>query len=400
MKLLTKLFGSEGANPDAQKKLLLKFGGILVGSLVLIVITVKAFSSNTSKTHLKTNNEIIGDTKLLKEQQDFITQSEAYTKNGSRANTNNISKEYKNTLNDSFVENEEINESNTVNTLNSRKTVGTRSKVDRILSESMNADDPSSASAPARTPRGINAYPYTYVSGDGKLEQSYLSPEWRKILSPDYAAIRTYLGGEMTVYDDSKNSVSASPRAESEIQKAETRKEPIRTSTGFMKFPAGTVFKAVTLDIINSDYPSTSRARITSPAELSGSIVLLNTNTQTNDRIGTRVDKIIVNGASFPMSSVVKSGLPSLSGSVNYHIARKTLNPLAAAGLIAYGTAFGNKSGTNVNTSDAIRQSMIEQGINIGVGELNKYGGDVPNTINVPVGTPFEILLTEELAVR
>ena len=188
-------------------------------------------------------------------------------------------------------------------------------------------------------------------------------------------------------------------RIERQIREDETRTNPAAAlyQTGIV--PAGTVIKAVTMDRINSDFPTTVRCRITSPIELSGDICLLTTSTQANNRVTIKPWKIIHEEKSFEIQGVIRSGLPGLTGSVNRHLVRKTLNPLAAAGLIAYGTVCGSRTGNTIRTEDAIRSQIIQEGLNLGVNELQKYSGDVPNTVDVKIGTHLEILIVEEVKI-
>jgi len=400
MTFMQKLFGTEGANPDAQKKLIIKGGAIVLGALVVIIIVIRAISGSANHSNvLQPNKRIL---KTNEEMTKSIQVQEEYSPTSSKEV---ISSKYQSSLSDSFTDMNEEGMPETNGRFQEKglpRNSNGGSRVDALLTREFSKDQ-SLNSQYQKAPKvvGINAYDYTYNDGDGKIERSYLSPDWKRTLSSDYAQVRKYLdNGDMIVFNDASSSNQRSPKVEKDIQRAEERREPMQRYSGMRSFPAGTILKAVTVDIINSDYPSISRARITSPAEIAGSIVLLNTATNMNDRVQVKVDKIVYNNSTFTINSVVKSGLPNLNGNINRHMARRTLNPLAAAGLIAYGTVFANNAGTNINTADVIRGSLIDQGMNLGINELNKYSGDIPNTITVPIGQPFEILLVDELVIK
>jgi len=241
----------------------------------------------------------------------------------------------------------------------------------------------------------IDPYPYKYDVGGGKVEASYLSPYWRRRLSPEFQQIRAYNGASMRVED--QTAAAPTSREKREIKAAATRSD----IGGYgLSLPPGTVLYAVTLDRIHSDFPTTVRARVTSPPEAAGAILLLKTASQNANRISVTPDQLVMEDRAVKITGVVRAGLPGVTGRINRHVARKALNPLAAAGLIAYGTVFGSRNNNTINTEDAIRASLIQEGLNIGVGELRKYTGDIPNTVDAKAGTRLEILLTETLTLE
>jgi hypothetical protein len=393
---IKNFFGTDKAstNPDANKSKMVMYAAITIGALFVIRLVIRGLTSSSAQKPSPTSQIKLN-----------AAEKQAYTNKAEAIPSDNVSLRdnpevtVNNNQQDIFAGSQEANpnvnaqaaaapgqhqaqEPNRVNSI-----------LSRVSASSGMAQASEDYSSPQEGPRMINPYPYIYAAGD-KPEGSYLSPYWRRVLSPDLKQIREYTGGEMIVYDDSKN--QKTDKQERQISQAEVRTNPAAVKSGLF-YPAGTVFKAVTLDRINSDFPSTVRGKITSPAELAGSIILLSTTQQNNNRISIKPAKLIYQDKSTELNGFIRADLPGLSGSINRHIARKTLNPLAAAGLIAYGTVFGNRNANQINTEDAIRASIIQEGINLGANELQKYSGDVPNTVDARVGTYFEVLLVDDL---
>jgi len=258
------------------------------------------------------------------------------------------------------------------------------------------------AAQTGNVPRGprITKVPgtYYYDDGNGGIIKSYLSPDLIKKTSNDYKAMREYYNSPLI---PSQNRTSAPTSVASRSGSiptgvASTASIPPVGSNRETIY-SGEVIRAVTVEKINSDFPSYATAKITSPPSLVGGIILLKSSSQSDNRISITPVKVIFNKKEYSLSGIIRSGLPGMTGSVNRHLARKTVNPLAAVGLMAYGTVFGNNSNI-ISTEDAIRAQIIGEGINLGVNEMQKYSGDVPNTVTVPSGTPFEVLLIDSFS--
>lgn len=375
------------SNPDSQKGNFVKLSLIVVAGLIILAIVIRLLNSpKKADTTVKLPN-------ILKTDQ---TAKENFNKNFEALPEDNVSLSAKTNEAESQPGNNGLSSQiaqhdfskGQMNEPENPK----ENKVNQILNKVMAEGEPQEEENVRHT---FNPYPYSYEAG-GRVEDSYLSPYWRRILSPEYKMIRDYTNSSITAYNDETR--EKTERVSAQIRNDEARNNPAPSMSQGGALTAGTVIKAVTLDRINSDFPTTVRCRITSPFELSGAICLLNTQSQNFNRITITPFKVIQDGRSLDIKGVIRSGLPGLTGSVDRHLVRKTVNPLAAAGLIAYGTVFGNRN-NQINTEDAIRQQIIQEGLNIGVNELQKYSGDVPNTVDVKIGTSLEILLTEDLRI-
>lgn len=175
--------------------------------------------------------------------------------------------------------------------------------------------------------------------------------------------------------------------------------------------PSGTRIRAVSLQEVNSDHPGYFTARITSPMELSGYKILCQSRGNMRDRIPVSADKIIApDGKSeTQIPGEVQMKYAGLEGDVESHALRRLVPPVASAFLGAgagflYFKAIGgdklNSETGRINTADAVVSAPFDKGVTGVQNEVERFGGDYPNTVVVPQGTQFEILVTEQFAIE
>jgi len=175
--------------------------------------------------------------------------------------------------------------------------------------------------------------------------------------------------------------------------------------------PSGTRIRAVSLQEVNSDHPGFFTARITSPMELSGYKILCQSRGNIRDRIPVTADKIIApDGKSeTQIPGEVQMKYAGLEGDVESHALRRLIPPVASAfigagaGFLYFKAIGGDKLNSEtgrINTADAVVSAPFEKGVTGVQNEVERFGGDYPNTVVVPQGTQFEILVTEQFSIE
>jgi type IV secretory pathway VirB10-like protein len=175
--------------------------------------------------------------------------------------------------------------------------------------------------------------------------------------------------------------------------------------------PAGSRIRAVTLQEVNSDHPGYFTARVTSPSELQGYTLVCNAKGNAKDRIPVTVEKIVSPEGKEKASPAgeVQMNYAGLEGEITSHYFKRLLPPIASAfigagaGYLYYKAVAGsqnlNADGQRINTADGVIGPPYQVGVQGVQDEINRLGGDNPNTVIVPKGTSFEILVTEALAM-
>lgn len=174
--------------------------------------------------------------------------------------------------------------------------------------------------------------------------------------------------------------------------------------------PAGTRIRAVTQQEVNSDHPGFFTARISSPMELSGYTLLCRSRSNTRDRIPVSADKIIAPDGSreTTIPGEVQMKYAGLEGKVKSHHFKRLVPPVASAFVGAgagylYFRAIGghelNSEAGRINTADAVIGPPYQEGVSGVQSEISRMGGDYPNTVTVPQGTQFELLVTEAFTI-
>jgi hypothetical protein len=175
--------------------------------------------------------------------------------------------------------------------------------------------------------------------------------------------------------------------------------------------PSGTRIRAVSLQEVNSDHPGYFTARINSPMELAGYKLLCQSRGNARDRIPVTVDKIVApdGKTETQIPGEVQMKYAGLEGDIRSHAIRRLVPPVASAFLGAgagflYFKAIGgdqlNSETGRINTADAVVSAPFEKGVTGVQNEIERFGGDYPNTVVVPQGTQFEILVTEQFSIE
>lgn len=172
--------------------------------------------------------------------------------------------------------------------------------------------------------------------------------------------------------------------------------------------PAGSRIRAVTLQEVNSDHPGYFTARITGPSELSGYTLVCSSKGNTRDRIPVSIDKIVSpeGKENSSPSGEVQMNYAGLEGEIKSHYVKRLLPPIASAfvgagaGYLYYKEVSGgnlNAEGQRINTADGVVGPAYQVGVQGVQDEITRMGGDNPNTVIVPKGTAFDILVTQAL---
>lgn len=167
---------------------------------------------------------------------------------------------------------------------------------------------------------------------------------------------------------------------------------------------AGQELRAVLNETLNSDYPSVAKATLTSPAELTGTTLLLSYSLG-NERVTAQVLKLILppkdgeRAREQTLAAVVKSGLPGLAGDVNHHWTAQVGAGIASAGLTAGALAYAAQNQNKDLGTAVLVAPMIEQSVQGVMKPINYLGRDRPVTVTVPAGTEFTLLVTEGFEV-
>lgn len=176
-------------------------------------------------------------------------------------------------------------------------------------------------------------------------------------------------------------------------------------------FPAGTRIEMITESEINSDYPGYVTAKIATPYQIKGWKAILRHNGQVNNRITATIEKVVnaVASREYTVSGQVEMNFPGLVGKVKNHWAKRVIPELVAASIGAGYVAYEvqrqvdeprDSSGLRIDSRDAYAGAVAQQTVSSAQGEARRFGGDVPNTVTVPQGERFWVLLTSPLNVE
>jgi type IV secretory pathway VirB10-like protein len=168
------------------------------------------------------------------------------------------------------------------------------------------------------------------------------------------------------------------------------------------QIPAGTRIIAITEQPVNTDHPGYFTSRIIRPYIIKDAKLICQSGANQNDRIPVMPVKIVFNNKEIAIAGQAEMNFPGLSGKVTNHWPSRLLptmiNSAIAGSFIAWGASQDNT--TRINTQDAITASVVDQTVPGIQNEIARFGGDKPNTVEVPQGTQFAILLTDKLEVR
>ncbi|MBN2436248.1 MAG: TrbI/VirB10 family protein [Spirochaetes bacterium] len=199
-------------------------------------------------------------------------------------------------------------------------------------------------------------------------------------------------------------------RVEPSLKNLTENSEHLANKVAF-SVPSGTRIRAVTMQEVNSDHPGYFTARITFPMELSGYTLLCQSKGNARDRIPVTANKIVSPDGSkeAQIPGEVQMQYAGLEGSVKSHLGKRLVPPIlsaltgAGAGYL-YFKAFGgdqlNDETGRINTADGVVGPAYQQGVSGVQNEIGRFGGDYPNTVIVPHGVQFELLVTEPFSIE
>ena len=174
---------------------------------------------------------------------------------------------------------------------------------------------------------------------------------------------------------------------------------------------SGTRIRAVTEQEVNSDHPGYFTAKITMPMELSGYTMLCQSKTNAKDRIPVVANKIIAPDGKkeTQIPGEVQMKYAGLEGDIQSHYLKRLVPPIASAFIGAgagylYFKALGgndlNGQAGRINSADQVAAPPFQQGVSGVQNEVERFGGDFPNTVTVPEGTQFDLLVTEPFSIE
>ena len=174
---------------------------------------------------------------------------------------------------------------------------------------------------------------------------------------------------------------------------------------------SGTRIRAITQQEVNSDHPGYFTAKITMPSELSGYTMLCQSKTNAKDRIPVVANKIIAPDGKkeTQIPGEVQMKYAGLEGDIQSHYLKRLVPPIASAFIGAgagylYFKALGgndlNGQAGRINSADQVAAPPFQQGVSGVQNEVERFGGDFPNTVTVPEGTTFDLLVTEPFSIE
>jgi len=269
------------------------------------------------------------------------------------------------------------------------------------------SDEDGSAS---RTPSGN-------TDASGKAHESYALSQWMQHrLSGTYQGMIKHFKGVDpvgTMENDAYRKLLAGDKLDKvdpALRNLTPDSEQLTNKVNF-SVPSGTRIRAVTQQEVSSDHPGYFTARITSPMELSGYNLLCQSRGNTRDRIPVTANKIIAPDGSreTQIPGEVQMKYAGLEGHVKSHALRRLIPPIAGAfvgagaGYLYFKALGGNELNSEVgriNTADQVVGPPYQEGVSGVQNEIGRLGGDYPNTVIVPQGAQFELLVTEPFSIE
>jgi type IV secretory pathway VirB10-like protein len=170
--------------------------------------------------------------------------------------------------------------------------------------------------------------------------------------------------------------------------------------------PAGSRLSCVTTQKVNSDFPGIFTAEVMRPRPVKGMTLLLESTGQTRNRMPIHVRTLVRNdGSELRLAGQVQMDIPGMTGTIKRHWPRRIIPNVASAALgggVAYWllSTEENDTGLNVSSREQIAEPIIQEGTHQVQNEIERFGKDWPNTVIIPHGTHFEVLLTKQLRVE
>lgn len=164
----------------------------------------------------------------------------------------------------------------------------------------------------------------------------------------------------------------------------------------------GTRIIAITDKSVNSDHPGFFTSKIVRPEVLRNATLICEAGAQVKDRIPVNPTKIIIGDREYRVNGQIEMSYPGLSGKVTKHRLKRMgpaiANAAIGGGFLAWSAT--SPKGDNINTRELMVKGVLEQSVGGVQNEIQRLGGDFPNTVEVPGGTQFAILLIDKLEIN
>lgn len=168
--------------------------------------------------------------------------------------------------------------------------------------------------------------------------------------------------------------------------------------------PSGTRLIAVTDSKVSSDHPGFFTATLVRPYALKGAKLICQSGANQKDRIPIQPVKLILaDSAEVALTGQVQTDFPGFDGDVSTHYMARlgpAITNAAIGGAFAAWAFNRNASGPNIDTRDAIVAPVVQSSVEGLQNEITRLGGDYPNTVEVPAGKQFTVLITEPFSVK
>ncbi len=167
----------------------------------------------------------------------------------------------------------------------------------------------------------------------------------------------------------------------------------------------GTRILSVTEQDINSDYPSLFTAKVIRPFELKGMKLLCESGENLRGRIPCKIVKLIdKKKTEYTVSGQIEmNGIAGMEGRVrnNWHkrLGPSLINATIGGGFIAWQMS-NDVDSIRVDSRDAVYGPIVQQSVEGLQSEISRLGGDYPNTVLIPKGKEFTILLTNSITLE
>lgn len=240
--------------------------------------------------------------------------------------------------------------------------------------------------------------------------RSIIPAELRKRLDPEYERWLQWQSSPALVYAKAEGSGSSAGNGQvagidPSLQNLVSQ-EGKRVSSGSGSYlPAGTEFRAITNQVIQTDYPSSISATLIAPEQVKGGTIIINYSGYIQERANASIGPmtLVRDGAfkQFQISGVIRTDLPHFTGDVNNHYARRIVPLVVNAGLAGGAIALSNDQNAGaISTKDQIYNNMAVSGVQGVQAEIAKINQGKPElTVTVPAGTEFTIMLTSGIDV-
>ena len=248
-----------------------------------------------------------------------------------------------------------------------------------------------------------NDEPYRYVEPN----------EFKRRLDPQYQAIVNHLrGSTQDVWQvaqaelvEEKKTTNVSVQVDKSLQNLYEGATQAGQYNN-MIVSAGSRIIAVTEQEVNSDHPGLFTSRIVRPYELNGMEMICQSSGNQKDRIPVNIVKIVnpKTGSEYQAQGQVEMEYAGLSGAVRNNwlmrVGPQLINTVIGAGAIAATYATTGGTGQRIDTRDVIAGDIAQQSVTSLQNEVSRMGGDYPNTVIIPQGTQFDVLLQNQLTLK